>query len=273
MFEVYMEGHGVDPQQRTRMIMALMAALAVTVSAGSASWAAGRLSIGTVGAPRGQDVLQLSMAPDLPQTRHDPPPPPEKKASDETAVVARGKTTTQPRRKAASDEVPTEVPTEVTPRTRGVASEGTEDGDSGLVSLRNQAGCLGVGCVPDGPVIKDPIIRRQGRGKPPAAAKAREALSVMKARSVYTPDPAQAALAKTKTGLGSRGSGVVKVDFCVGPNGKVISSRVTKRFGGDAEVDQVCKAAVNKWRFKPALVGGKARTTCSEVTFNIQFDG
>ena len=53
MFEVYMEGHSVDPRMRARMMMALVASLAVTTAAGSLSWAAGRLSIGTVGPPQG----------------------------------------------------------------------------------------------------------------------------------------------------------------------------------------------------------------------------
>jgi TonB family protein len=272
MFEVYMEGHAVSPQQRAQMMKALAVSLGITLAAGVASLTAGRLSISTVGAPRGQEVLQLSMFSELPTSVVKPPPPPPKKTSaSENPAVAAAKMTTRPRRGDPPQGESSDFPTEVVSKNPGSGSDGSDDGDTGIPGSANKPGCIGPMCVPDAPIsrVGPAVGTRKARAEP---EKAREALSTIKARGIFTPDPSAAALAKTKTGLGNQRSGRVKVEFCVGPSGKVSSSRVLKRFGGDPEVDRVCKAAVDRWRFKPARLAGKARTTCSEVTFDIEFD-
>ncbi len=272
MFDVYMEGHSVDPRARARMMMALVASLAVTTAAGTMSWAAGRLSIGTVGPPSGVDMLELTLMTDLPPQKADPPERSKPAEPDDTrSSVAQARMTTRPRRgdrKPSDDGPPTETATR---NNTGVGDpSGTDDGEIGIPGPKNQPGCLGVGCIPDGPpIIRDPLRPSVDPAKP---QKERAPLSVLKARSVYTPDPQPAALAKTKTGLGSRAPGAVKVEFCVGTDGRVSSAKIAKRFGSDPEVDRICKAAVKKWRFKPATMGGKKRTTCSDVTFDIRFE-
>lgn len=270
MFDVYMEGQSVDPRTRMRMMMALVASLAVTTAAGSMSWASGRLSIGTVGPPS-FTAAELSLHTMVPMIRTDPPPAPKPTTEVAPAAVA-ARTTSNPRRgepkTAPDDGAPTEA---VSHRLTG-SPDGSEDGERGIPG-RDSRGCVGVGCVLDAPIGKPPEITVPSKTGTETKKKTRETFAVLKARGIYTPDPRTAVLAKTKTGLGSRRPGVVKVDFCVGPNGKVSSSKVTQRFSGDPEVDRICRAAVQKWRFKPARAGGKARTTCSDVTFRIEFDG
>ncbi|MGH1340420.1 MAG: energy transducer TonB [Nannocystales bacterium] len=270
MFDVYMEGQSVDPRTRVRMMMALVASLSVTTVAGSMGWASGRLSIGTVGPPS-FPTSELSLHTMAPMVRTDPPPRPKAPNTEVTPSAVAARTSPNPRRGEPKAESSDGAPTEQVSKSQVGAADGAEDGVSSIPGPRSP-GCVGVGCVPNAPIGDPPwtVDREKKQGKPD---KAREALSVLKARGIYTPDPQAAALAKTKTGLGSRAPGTVKVEFCVGPSGKVSSAKVARRFSGDREVDRICRAAVEKWRFKPARVGGKARTTCSDVTFRIEFDG
>lgn len=270
MFDVYMEGQSVDPRTRMRMMMALVASLAVTTVAGSMSFAAGKLSIGTVGPPS-FGAVELSIHTMAPMVRTDPPERPKAPATQAAASAVAARTTPNPRRGEPKAESNDGAPTEAVSKHRSGAPSGSNNGEIGIPGPRSQ-GCVGVGCVPNAPIGTPPSGRIPNKtgGEPD---KAREALSVLKARGIYTPDPQAAALAKTKTGLGTRRPGMVKVSFCVGPNGKVSSSKVARKFSGDPEVDRICRAAVQKWRFKPARVGGKAHTTCSDVTFRIEFDG
>lgn len=270
MFDVYMEGQSVDPRTRMRMMMALVASLAVTATAGSVSLAAGRLSIGTVGPPS-FGAVELSLHSMAPMVRTDPPPRPKTPSTKAVASAVAARTTPNPRRGEPKAESNDGAPTEQVSKNPSGFESGSEDGEVGIPGPRSP-GCVGVGCVPNAPIGKPSEIGVPSKtGAEPQ--KAREALSVLKARGIYTPDPQAATLAKTKTGLGTRRPGSVKVAFCVGPNGKVSSSKIARRFSGDPEVDRICRAAVQKWRFKPARVGGKARTTCSDVTFRIEFDG
>lgn len=272
MFEIYMEGHSVDPRARARMMMALVASLVVTTAAGSMSWAAGRLSIGSVGPPQGIDFMELTLLTDAPLPKADPPPAPKRpESTDDAPSTAAAMTTVRPKKgdRAASDEGG--PPTESGQPAKVGRPDGFEDGKAGIPGLTPRSGCLGVGCLPDAP-----IINRPPTGDPRPDEKdttERAPLSVLRARAIYTPDPPVAALAKTKTGLGSRAPGRVKVEFCVGTDGRVRSSKVVQRFGSDPEVDRICLSAVKKWRFKPAQVDGRAKTTCSDVTFDIRFDG
>ena len=272
MFEMYMEGHGVDPRARARMMMALVASLVMTTAAGSMSWAAGRLSVGSVGPPQGLDFMQLTLLTDAPVPKTDPPPAPPRPhdASDDAPQSAKATTTHRPRR---GDPAP--VDDEGPPMEGARASvgdpNGFEGGERGVLDARSSVGCLGVGCLPGAPLHTRPPIGNPTR--PKAEVSERAPLSILRARSIYTPDPAAAALAKTKTGLGARAPGRVKVEFCVGTDWRVSSSKVVWRFGGDPEVDRICQSAVKTWRFKPARVGGQAKTTCSDVTFEIQFEG
>ncbi len=272
MFDVYMQGQGVDPRTRARMMMALVAAMGVTVSAAAASWAVGKMSVRRVGAPNPLAVIELAMAVDLPQSQAEPPPRPEpvEPAAAATSPAATG--ASQP----APDEAPTETPSELpSPRTQPASTPEGGEGVPGVPGVPGLGGpgCLGAGCVPGGPP-RPP--RRVGVFTPRQTetdTTVREPLSSIRVRSLYTPDPKTADLAKTKTGLGARRPGTVEVEFCVGPNGRVANAKVVHGFSGDPGIDRVCKNAVKSWRFKPAQLNGKARTVCSEVSFEIRFDG
>ncbi len=270
MFDVYMEGQSVDPRTRLRMMMALVASLTVTTAAGSMSWAVGRLSIGTVGPPSLSGV-ELSLHTMTPMVRIDPPPRPQTPSSEAAASAVAARSTPNPRRGEPSPPSEHGAPTEQVSEDPRGSESGSDEGDVGIPGPTSP-GCVGVGCVPNAPIGAPPVIGMPNKSGGPSG-QAREALSVLKARGIYTPDPKPSALAKTQAGLGNRRPGSVKVEFCVGPSGRVSSSKVTGRFSGDPEVDRICRAAVETWRFKPASVGGKARTTCSDVTFRIEFDG
>ncbi len=270
MFDVYMEGQRVDPRLRARMMMAVLAATAVTMAAGAASWTMGRLSVSSVGAPQARDVLELALVPDFIH-RSEPPPRPER-PEPEVKAAAAAMSPDAGRKSAAPTESVEVAPTDdltigtATPR-RTPVGIGSGGGGPGVPGPKQQ-GCVGPGCLPEIKRIGDPPPRR----RPSEKAVERAPLSVLKARSIYSPDPKASDLAKTKTGLGARRPGTVKVEFCVGPRGMVASAKIKRRFGSDPGVDKVCLDAVKRWRFKPARIDGKARTTCSDVTFDLRFE-
>ena len=62
-----------------------------------------------------------------------------------------------------------------------------------------------------------------------------------------------------------------KTHFCVNEQGKTTEIRTTKKFPNDPKVDKIIRDTVRKWRFKPFMVGGKARKTCTTYEFEIRF--
>ena len=77
---------------------------------------------------------------------------------------------------------------------------------------------------------------------------------------------------KLKAATFDKRPGSVKVAFCVDASGKSTDVRVSKKFPNDPAVDQICADTVKKWRFKPFIVDGKPKKTCSEAIFEISFD-
>lgn len=57
----------------------------------------------------------------------------------------------------------------------------------------------------------------------------------------------------------------VVVAFCVGPTGSATKVRVVQG-SGDAKVDEIARAQVERWRFED-----KPEGACSEADFDIQF--
>ncbi|RMG99237.1 MAG: TonB family protein [Deltaproteobacteria bacterium] len=91
------------------------------------------------------------------------------------------------------------------------------------------------------------------------------------AQAIYAPDPDKKKLQATKAAMFDRRGGVNKTYFCVSEQGKVVDVRTTKKFPGDPQVDKIIRDTVKKWRFRPFLVGGKPRKTCTTYTFEIHF--
>jgi protein TonB len=108
--------------------------------------------------------------------------------------------------------------------------------------------------------------------KPEPSTSVHQPIRAMRAQAIYSPDPAPAQLRLTPTGRSSRRTGQSTVAFCVGTGGKVTEVRTTRRFPADPEVDRICRQTVEKWRFRPFIVDGRPRRTCSDVTFSIQFE-
>ncbi len=95
-------------------------------------------------------------------------------------------------------------------------------------------------------------------------------IEAVMAHSLYTPDPEAKALAGTKAGLFDRRPCTSVIAFCVDEKG--VSRDVhSERSCYDPKVDEVCRLAVKKWRFKPFIVNGDAQEICTEVSFDLRF--
>jgi TonB family protein len=131
------------------------------------------------------------------------------------------------------------------------------------------ARCLLPPCLGTKPIVGRPPVPRP---EPTAADPVQAPIKAVMAASVYTPDPDQTRLSRTATGRTHRSPGRITIGFCIDGAGKTYDVRIRRGFPGDAEVDEICRATVAKWRFSPQRVGGKARSTCSAVTFDIRFE-
>lgn len=266
MFDVYMQEQQFDPRVRARLIVSLLAATAITTGAMATMWTAQQFSIGQVRAPSARAEVMLTLSTDPPPP---PAPPPRHEgvatdADDSAPSSAPKAKSTEPK----ADDIPTDdfAPATGTPKTDG-GDGGTGTGRTGVPGRLNGGGtpCLGPMCGETTTPIGVPT-------QPRTPATVRKPLSSLKAHSIFTPDPDRKALAMTTTGKTTRRSGKVTVGFCIEPSGKVASTSLKRKFGGDPTVDKLCLGAVKRWRFRPAKVGGQARRTCSEVTFDLRFD-
>lgn len=267
MFEVYIQEQSIDPRLRNRMMAALTSAAALTTCAGFLGWVAGELDIDMVSAPKRFEVATLSLEPEPPP----PPPPPDqpvRTAAVADTTPAHGRAAKQP-----EEDRPDAFLEPTTPKARVYSPHGDGPGDGSETAPRNRiptdgggggSPCLvGMSCT--GTIATGRVI-----GERDDAAVTKVDFASMK--SIYTPDPAQDELARTRTGLGSRRPGSVRVEFCIDARGKVSRTRVVKRFPGDDAIDAIARRTVTKWRFKPMMVGSQPRAACSAVTFDIRFD-
>ena len=121
------------------------------------------------------------------------------------------------------------------------------------------------GGVPGGGIAK--------MGDSGAAKSVKKPLEAVMAQSVFSPDPDQKRLSATKSGTFDKRPGDNKTSFCVNTLGKTVKVKTSKKFreGDDPKVDEICRQTVEKWRFKPFIVGGKPVEMCSTVTFKISF--
>lgn len=270
-FSTYLAGHRVDPRARQRLIVAAIASTVTVAVAGAFGWTADKLGIQPVDAPTAHQTIMLEVGPPPP-----PPAPPPEQPSGGSAV---------------SDEPPPDdaPPQRVAPRSETPAADTDDDAvdlDKPPTGVPGPVGVPGPTGIPGPGVGKGPGLDGGfGRGcptckrKPPLpisedpAGPVTKPVSVVKANAIFTPDPDQKALSRTKTGLmRPSGKSTTKVSFCVTTKGSVSDVQTVQRYPGDPEVDRICRDAVKKWRFRPLQVGGRAHKTCTTTTFVIEFE-
>jgi len=272
-FSTYLAGHRTDPAARRRLIVAAIASTVTVAVAGAFGWTADKLGIQPVDAPTAHQAIMLEVGPPPPPPANPPPQPSGGAASDESPPDDAPRQPTPVRRAApASDDaddsaVDLEKPATGVPGPTGVPSGPT--GVPGIPGLGDGPGVPGSFGPPCPTCKRKPPTPRNDGARGPVT----KPVSVVKANAIFTPDPDQKALSRTKTGLmRPQGKSTTKVSFCVTTKGAVSDVKTAKRYPGDPEVDRICRDAVKKWRFRPLLVGGRAHKTCTTTTFVIEFE-
>jgi outer membrane biosynthesis protein TonB len=258
-------------RRRRLMIGALMAAT-LSMSMGVMSWTAGKLGITSVTPPKHTYSVTLQVL--------EPPPPPA--APPALPAGAKAEDT---QKAAAPDEPvppePDEAPTEVVPidldarpqarltvpSAAGGGAGNPAGAGPGIVGIGSR--CLLPPCLGTQQVVGRPAVPRP---EEPVVQPVHAPIKTVMAMSVFTPDPDQSRLSRTATGRTHRSPGKTTVSFCIDGNGKTYDVRTRRGFSGDTEVDEICRTTVARWRFSPQRVGGKVRSTCSAVTFDIRFE-
>lgn len=267
-FETYLAGQSTDPRARMRLQLATMAALAAVSLGGVLTWTFDRLGLERVSAPSVDYAVFFEIGDIPPPPSAAPPPRPQASA---TAVPEESDDEIDP-----DPDVPLEDDLDLDPvRPKNAArGEATIPG----VPTGSGPGVPGATCLVPPCIGKDPIgsafqpgVRRPVE-KPEKDERVVEAIGVVKENAIFSPDPDDKKLARTKTGTFDRRPGTSTVSFCVDPGGKVVDVRTKSRFLGDPEVDRICRETVAAWRFRPFMVGGHAKKTCSTVSFQIRFD-
>ncbi len=261
MFEHYMSYQYANPRlQRLRGVATLLSAT-ITLSIVSFAWAANKMQITRVSPPTSDYlVFQLSY--------EDPPPPPG------PPPPAARDTRADSGESSAQSEVPDEEPLEESlappqeapaelPKMRG--GGGKSGGVPGIPgSLIGMPGSpLGVGIG----VPRVPIPRKQK-----SAAPSPSPIQAVLAQGIFTPDPDRKRLGATNAGMFDQRPCTNRTSFCVDRTGRVVDVRTTGRCY-DPQVNAICRDAVKRWRFKPFIVGGVAKRTCSTVHFDLEFKG
>ncbi len=243
MFEHYMTYQSVDPRFTRMMGVSAIISGMVTLSMVTFAWAANKMDISRVDAPTSDYlVVQLSM--------EDPPPPP---AAPPAAASPAEESL------AAPSEAPKKVP------------KLPSGGGAGSSKVPGIPGGGGIGMP--GSVIGDPIVttgltrKRTKEDAPPP----KPIQSVM-AQGVFTPDPDQQRLAGSKAGMFDKRPCTNRTAFCVDASGKVADVRTATKWYA-RRVDAICRDAVKRWRFKPFIVAGAAKKTCTTVQFDLKFKG
>ena len=268
-FSTYLEGQATDPRARARFQLATMAALAAMSLGGVLAWTADRLGLERVSAPTIDYAVFFEIGDIPPPPSAAPPPRPQASAASEVderddevdpdpAVPLEDTDLdldpVRPKHAARGDTTIPGVPTGTGPGVPGAA-------------------CLVPPCVGTDPIGSSftPGVRKPVE-KPEKDDRVIEKIGVVKENAIYSPDPDDKKLLRTKTGTFDRRPGTSAVSFCVDPSGKVVDVRTKTRFPGDPEVDRICRETVSGWRFRPFTVGGHAKKTCSTVSFQIRFD-
>lgn len=267
-FESYLAGQTIDPRARARLQLAAIAALAAVSFGGATSWTLSRLGLERVSAPVIDYAVFFEIGDVPPPPSAAPPPRPQASAAvdDDTPEDELDPDPQVPLEDADLDLEP-------------VKPKGVAKGDHTVPGVPDGRGpgVPGSKCLVPPCIGKDPIgaAFRPGVPRPREPQKddrVIEKIDAVKANAVYSPDPDQKKLQRTKTATIDRHAGTSAVSFCVDEHGKVVDVRTKTRFPGDPEVDRICRETVSAWRFRPFTVGGKAKKTCSTVSFQLRFD-
>lgn len=267
MFEATLHAADPDHQRLQRLTFAAAIAVASLATAIAGVWTLERMHIDRIGGPSQQfEIAQLSLLP--PPKPADPPPPPPKEFDDGSGGDPSPRTTAvgKPLESDLDDGSPSDT---AEPSTHAIAGAH----DRGIPSFAGGTGCPGGVCVGTNPGdgTGQPCFGLHcGTSKKADAAPTEVEFSAL--RCLACADPDRAALRKTAASM-QRREGTVVVRFCVDVDGRVDGRSIkVKRSHGDAAVDRITTAAIERWRFSPMKVGNQPRRACSSTTFNIRFD-
>jgi len=255
MFDHYMKYQMPDPVRARRLRAAAVISAATTTVLIAFMWIANKMNIARVDAPT-ISYIMVQMAMDEPPPPPPPPPPPASGEEEEQEQI--------PDEEVPLEEdivQPTETPEKV-PETKGKkVPSGVKGGVPGGIPGGVVGGVLGGG-------MGGGVATKRDTTKDVA----KQPIKTVMGQAIYSPDPDKKKLAATKAGMFDKRPGINKTAFCVNASGKTVEVRTVKKFPGDPKVDQICRETVQKWRFRPFLVGGKPVKTCSTVEFNIKFN-
>jgi protein TonB len=205
-------------------------------------------------------MVQMSM--DEPPPPPPPPPPPAGEESEPEEDIPEEEVELEEDIVQPKD-TPENIPEVKSTGSKGPKAPGVPGGMPGGVPGGVPGG------IPGGVVGGGAIATKRDTSKDQIS---KQPIKVVKGNGIYTPDCDASKLQQTQTARMGNRKGSTKISFCVSESGKVEDVRTIKKFPGDAKVDQICSAEVKKWRFKPFLVGGKPRKTCSVVEFKLIFN-
>jgi len=264
MFEHYLQHQIPDRRRRWRVALAVNVAGFATAGLVGFTWLMDKMMIAQVAPPTAQFVMvQMAM-----ESLAPPPPPPAAPAlrpepEPEDERVIDDDPLTPP------DSFVERLPPASKPRVARVLGTGAPD-SKGTLPFGGPPGLTGlIGSVPGG-LPRDPGVATRQDSRP-AATRAPLPIAAVRAQALYTPAPDQHKLGATRAALLDRRAGENETSFCVDTDGRTTDVRTTRRFPGDPEVDEICRATVRTWRFKPFLVDGRPTRTCSVQVFNITF--
>jgi len=276
MFDHYVEVQAGNPRWRRAMGGAAIVSGVTTAGLLVAMWVADKMSIVRVDPPS-QAVVVVQMMMDESTATPPPPPPPPAGGGEPEPEDAPDEAPEIPEEEAPleqPDEAPEKLEAPAPAARPSATKKGIPGGDprgipggdpSGIPGGLGTPGIPGVvGGLPGG------VLTRREAAAPESVAK--QPLQAVKRNALYAPDCDSKKLSGTKAATFDRRGGHTKISFCVSENGKVVDVKTTQRFPGDPDVDRICRETVEKWRFKPFQVAGRAVKTCSSVDFAIEFE-
>jgi protein TonB len=260
MFEHYLQHQVPDNRRRWRVALAVNIAGFTTAGLLGFTWLMDRMLIAQVAPPTAHYVMVQMAMESLP-----PPPPPP------AAPAVRPEPEVDP----VPDEDPLTPPDSFVenlpspkPRVAKITGNGAPD-SKGTLPFGNTLGIPGIpGGIPGLPRDIGIATRQESRPEP---TRAPLPIATVRAQAIYAPPPDQNKLGATKAGMFDRRAGENETAFCVDADGRTTDVRTTKKFPGDAKVDEICRDTIKTWRFKPFLVDGRPTRTCSVQVFNITF--
>ncbi|MEM7155024.1 MAG: hypothetical protein AAF799_19405 [Myxococcota bacterium] len=273
-FATLIDDHQELSDQRRRLMSSALMAAIVSIGVGTSMWVTEKLGINAVAPPKNvyQVTFQLNQV--VPPTT--PPPAPKVDPVKDTAAggAAAQRKTVSVKPEPPEAEAPALEPVPARSRPKPVSGSPLPPGvKPGLGSIGIPGGPPGIGTCITPPCAENPPPRRPiSPIRPEPKDLTRAPIKTVMAKARYSPDPDVHALARTTTGRTNRRPGRSTVSFCVDDTGHTVDVRTRRAFGGDPEVDRICRQTVSSWRFYPLKVGGRARKTCTSVTFELRFE-